>query len=143
MNNINQNWTYYQKNEIAILQRSKEYYENKGKIKGYQRNRFQKMTNEERTKLNEHRRVWYNKVDEDKKNKIRKAARDRYYAISVCWFDIVLCLKFCKFKFCKNKISDIKTWEFKFCKNKILNIKTWKFEIPEPKCPRDMQDILL
>lgn len=103
MNNINQNWTYYQKNEIAILQRSKEYYENnKGKIKEYQTNRFQKMTNEERTKLNEHRRAWYNKLDENKKNKIRKAARDRYYAISVCWFDIVLCPKFCKFKFCKN-----------------------------------------
>ena len=34
MNNINQNLTYYQKNKIAILQRSKEYYEkNKGKIK--------------------------------------------------------------------------------------------------------------
>lgn len=103
MNNINQNWTYYQKNKIAILQRSKEYYENnKGKIKEYQRNRFQKMTNEERTKLNEHRRAWYKKLDEDKKNKIRKAARERYYAISVCWFDIVLCPKFCKFKFCKN-----------------------------------------
>ena len=42
------------------------------------------MTYEERTKLNKHRRAWYNKVDEDKKNKIRKAARDRYYAISVC-----------------------------------------------------------
>ena len=42
------------------------------------------MTNETKNKLNEHRRAWYNNLDEDKKNKMRKAARDRYYAISVC-----------------------------------------------------------
>ena len=52
--------------------------------KEYARNRLQKMTNEEESKLNEHRRAWYNNLDEDKKNKMRKAARDRYYAISVC-----------------------------------------------------------
>ena len=52
--------------------------------KEYARNRLQKMTNEEKNKLNEHRRAWYDNLDEDKKNKIRKVARDRYYAISVC-----------------------------------------------------------
>ena len=51
--------------------------------KEYARSRLQKMTNEEKNKLNEHRRAWYNNLDEDKKNKIRKVARDRYYAISV------------------------------------------------------------
>ena len=52
--------------------------------KEYARNRLQKMTNEEKNKLNEHQRAWYNNLDEDKKNKIRKVTRDRYYAISVC-----------------------------------------------------------
>ena len=42
------------------------------------------MTNEKRDRLNEYRRAWYSKLDEEKKNKIRKNARDRYYAIKVC-----------------------------------------------------------
>ena len=56
----------------------------KKKEKKYARNRLQKMTNETKNKLNEHRRAWYNNLDEDKNNKMRKAATDRYYAISVC-----------------------------------------------------------
>ena len=35
-------------------------------------------------RLNEYRRAWYCKLDEEKKNKIRKDARDRYYTIKVC-----------------------------------------------------------
>ena len=50
----------------------------------YQRDRFHNMTNEKRDRLNEYRRAWYCKLDEEKKNKIRKDARDRYYAIKVC-----------------------------------------------------------
>ena len=61
------------------------YYENnKEKRKAYQRVRFHNMTNEKRDRLNEYRRAWYSKLDEEKKNKIRKNARDRYYAIKVC-----------------------------------------------------------
>ena len=61
------------------------YYENnKEKRKAYQRVRFHNMTNEKRDRLNEYRRAWYPKLDEEKKNKIRKNARDRYYAIKVC-----------------------------------------------------------
>ena len=78
------NLTYYQKNKIAILQRSKNTMKTMKRKKGYARHRLQKMANEEKNKLNEHRRAWYNNLDEDKKNKIRKVARDRYYAISVC-----------------------------------------------------------
>ena len=76
----NQRLTCYQKNRDAILQRSKEYYENnKEKRKEYQRDRFHNMTNEKRYKLNECRRAWYSKLDEEKKNKIRKNVRDRCY----------------------------------------------------------------
>ena len=42
------------------------------------------MTSEERDKLNEYRRTLCCKLDEEKKNKIRKDARDRYYGIKVC-----------------------------------------------------------
>ena len=41
------------------------------------------MTNEKRNMLNKYQRAWYSKLDEEKKNKIRKNARDRYYAIKV------------------------------------------------------------
>ena len=61
------------------------YYENnKEKRKAYQRVRFHNMTNEKIDRLNEYRISWYSKLDEEKKNKIRKNAGDRYYAIKVC-----------------------------------------------------------
>ena len=80
-----QRLTQYQKNRDAILQRSQEYYKNnKEKRKEYQRDRFHNMTNKKRDRLNEYRRAWCCKLDEEKKNKIRKDARDRYYPIKVC-----------------------------------------------------------
>ena len=75
-----QKLTYFQKNSDAILQRSKEYYENnKDEGEKYQRDRFHNKTSEKRDKLNEYRRAWYNKLDEENKNQIRKDARNRYY----------------------------------------------------------------
>ena len=77
-----QNLTYYQRNRDTMLQRSTEYYKNnEGRMKEYQRNRFHNMTIEERDKLNEYHRTWYSKLDDDRKNKMRKNARDRYYLI--------------------------------------------------------------
>ena len=85
MSENTQKLTYYQKNRDTILQRSKVYYENnKEKRKAYQRDRFHNMSNEQRDRLNEYRRAWYCKLDEEKKNNIRKGARDRYYTIKVC-----------------------------------------------------------
>ena len=80
-----QKLTYYQRNRDAMLQRSKEYYENnKDKRKEYQRIRFHNMSIEERDKLNEYHRTWYSKLDDDRKNKMRKNALDRYYLIKAC-----------------------------------------------------------
>ena len=80
-----QKLTYYQRNRDAMLQRSKEYYENnKDKRKEYQRIRFHNMSIEERDKLNEYDRTWYSKLDDDNKNKMRKNALDRYYLIKAC-----------------------------------------------------------
>ena len=77
-----QNLTYYQRNRDTMLQRSTEYYKNnEGRMKEYQRNRFHNMTIEERDKLNEYHRTWYSKLDDDRKNKMRKNALDRYYLI--------------------------------------------------------------
>ena len=75
---------YYQRNRDNMLQRSKGYYENnKDRRKEYQRNRFHDMSVEERDKLNEYHRMWYSKLDDDRKNKMRKNALDRYYLIKV------------------------------------------------------------
>ena len=80
-----QKLTYYQRNRDAMLQRSKEYYENnKDKRKEYQRIRFHNMSVEERDKLNEYHRTWYSKLNDDSKNKMRKNALDRYYLIKAC-----------------------------------------------------------
>ena len=80
-----QKLTYYQRNRGAMLQKSKEYYENnKDKRKEYQRVKFLNMSNEKKDKLNEYHRTWYSKLDDDKKNKMRKKALDRYYLIKVC-----------------------------------------------------------
>ena len=77
-----QNLTYYQRNRDTMLQRSTEYYKNnEGRMKEYQTNRFHNMTIEERDKLNEYHRTWYSKLDDDRKNKMRKNALDRYYLI--------------------------------------------------------------
>ena len=85
MSTKTQRLTYYQKNRDAILARTKKYYEkNKEKRKEYQINRYSNMTKEEKAKLNENRKAWYHKLDLEKKNKLRKYYRDRYYAITVC-----------------------------------------------------------
>ena len=56
-----------------MLQRSNKYYEkNNDKRKEYQRNRFHNMSKEERDKLNEYHRRWYSKLDDDRKNNMRK-----------------------------------------------------------------------
>ena len=80
-----QKLTYYQRNRDVMLQRSKEYYENiKCKRKEYQGIRFHNMSIEERDKLNEYHRTLYSKLDDDKKNKMRRDALDRYYSLKVC-----------------------------------------------------------
>ena len=54
-----------------MLQRSTEYYKNnEGRMKEYQRNRFHNMTIEERDKLNKYHKMWYSKLDDDRKNRM-------------------------------------------------------------------------
>ena len=78
----NKKQSYYQKNRDALLQRAKDYYENnKQKRKEYQRNRFHNMNIEQRNYLNEYRKAWDSKLDIEKKNKIRKDARDKYHLV--------------------------------------------------------------
>ena len=82
MTDNNKKQSYYQKNRDALLQRAKDYYENnKQKRKEYQRNRFHNMNIEQRNYLNEYRKAWDSKLDIEKKNKIRKDARDKYHLV--------------------------------------------------------------
>ena len=60
--------------------------------KNNQRIGFQNMSIEERDKLNEYHRTWYSKLDDDKKNKMRRDALDRYYSLKVCLSMYVLFL---------------------------------------------------
>ena len=82
MTDNNKKQSHYQKNRDALLQRAKDYYENnKQKRKEYQRNRFHNMNIEQRNYLNEYRKAWDSKLDIEKKNKIRKDARDKYHLV--------------------------------------------------------------
>ena len=82
MTDNNKKQSYYQKNRDALLQRAKDYYENnKQKRKEYQRNRFHNMNIEQRNYLKEYRKAWDSKLDIEKKNKIRKDARDKYHLV--------------------------------------------------------------
>ena len=82
MTDNNKKQSYYQKNRDALLQRAKDYYKNnKQKRKEYQRNRFHNMNIEQRNYLNEYRKAWDSKLDIEKKNKIRKDARDKYHLV--------------------------------------------------------------
>lgn len=42
------------------------------------------MNNEQRENLNEYHKAWYSKLDEEKKNMMRKDALDRFYLIKTC-----------------------------------------------------------
>ena len=82
MTDNNKKQSYYQKNRDALLQRATDYYENnKQKRKEYQRNRFHNMNIEQRNYLKEYRKAWDSKLDIEKKNKIRKDARDKYHLV--------------------------------------------------------------
>ena len=42
------------------------------------------MTKEEKSIVNEYRKNWYYRLDEEKKNKMREYAQNRYYMIKAC-----------------------------------------------------------
>ena len=82
MTDNNKKQSYYQKNRDALLKELKIIMKiiNK-KRKEYQRNRFHNMNIEQINYLNEYRKATYSKLDIEKKNKIRKDARDKYHLV--------------------------------------------------------------
>ena len=60
-----------------VLRNAKERYEkNKEKRKEYQRNRCAKMTQEQKNKEVEYRKVWHNRQSKEKQVEIREKAKD-------------------------------------------------------------------
>ena len=76
--------TYYQHNKEKVSQRSIGYYEkNEEKIKEDRMTRYSNLTNEEKKKLIQEKwKSWYCRLDNEKKNEIRNASRDRYYHVT-------------------------------------------------------------
>ena len=71
-----------------LLQKAKDYYKkNRGKWKESARNRYQNMTPEQKNKLDEYRREWFNRQSEDKKNEMKERAKEnsknRYHIITI------------------------------------------------------------
>ena len=77
MSEKTQNSPQYIRYKDIVLQKAKEYYEkNKEKRKEYARNRYQNRSQEQKNKLVEYRKAWINKQDEDKRNEMKKRARN-------------------------------------------------------------------
>ena len=73
----NKEITSRQSNSDIILRKAREYYEkNKEKRKEYQRNRCAKMTQEQKNKQVEYRKVWHNRQSKEKQVEIREKAKD-------------------------------------------------------------------
>ena len=78
----NEKETYYQRNWVKILQKARDYDEsNKERIKEYRRNKYSTLTIEDKKIKQEKWRQWYSKLDDEKKNKIRNASKERYHKL--------------------------------------------------------------
>ena len=85
MSETTQNSPQYIKYKDIATQRAKEYNKkkNKEKIKEYARNRYKTLSQEEKNKLVENRKAWFNRQSEEKKNEMRRKAweyaKNRYH----------------------------------------------------------------
>ena len=72
-----QNSQQYIRYRDIVLQRAKEYREkNKEKIKENQRIRYKSLSQEEKNKLVEKRKEWFNRHTKEKQEEMKRKARD-------------------------------------------------------------------
>ena len=77
MNKTSQNSTCYIRYKDIAKQRARECYaKNKEKIKESQRERYKNLSFEEKKKLVEKRKEWFNKQTEEKQDEMRRKARE-------------------------------------------------------------------
>ena len=70
---LTQNFVHYVRYKDIVLQRAKEYREkNKEKLKEYHRNRYKNLSSEEKTKLVEKRKEWFNRQTKEKPEEMKK-----------------------------------------------------------------------
>ena len=74
----NEKETYYQRNRAKILQKARDYYESN---KEDRRKKYSTLTIEDKKIKQEKWRQWYSKLDDEKKNKIRNASKERYHKL--------------------------------------------------------------
>ena len=77
MSQTSQNSTYYMRNKDIAKQRARAYYaKNKDKTKESQRERYKNLSFEERKKLVEKQKEWFNKQTEVKQDEMTRKARE-------------------------------------------------------------------
>ena len=59
--------TYYQKNKDLILNKAKDYYKNKDRLREQERNKYIKLSEEEKNKKREYGENRYHSMSEEKK----------------------------------------------------------------------------
>ena len=88
MAELPQNFVHYVRYKDIVLQRAKEYREkNKENIKDYHKNRCKNLSSEEKIKLVEKRKEWFNRQlkekQEEMKRKAREYVKNRYHNYTV------------------------------------------------------------
>ena len=64
--------TYYQKNQVVILNRAKDYYENdKERLREQARDKYRNLSKEEKNKKTEYGKNRYINMSEEKKKRVR------------------------------------------------------------------------
>ena len=69
----NTNLTYYQQNRDVILNRAKDYYENKkGRLREQARDKYRNLSEEEKNKKREYGKNRYHNMSEEKKIRLKE-----------------------------------------------------------------------
>ena len=71
------NTTYYQRNREIMLNRAKNYYENKKRLREQERNRYRNLSEEDKKKKREYGKNRYHNMSEEKKQELKEYQKQR------------------------------------------------------------------
>ena len=84
--NKSTNLTYYQRNKDMVLNKAKDYHKNKEKLREQARDKYRKLSEEEKVKKREYGKTRYYNMSEEKKNKLKEYQKEyqKKYQKSYC-----------------------------------------------------------
>ena len=76
MSETAQNSPQYMRYKDIVLQKAKKYREKNNKKKEHAKNRYKNLSQEEKNRLVENCKAWFNRQSEEKQNEMRRKARE-------------------------------------------------------------------